>query len=998
VVTRLEPDEPRLSEKLEIILGQMATSRRLLVADLGEEDTAPLGCPYVTSAGFEPAQYLGQLRTQPLSALVDPTEENARPPLLYRLARISIVKGTTLSVLEFLAGRQRLTLRERMQLPTPDDSRLDAFEAANLIRLARGQAWPIGLPDTLRRKVGQRSASVLAALAHRKQDAPGPPAGARLEILLMETIDTVAHRADAWMTGLAYRHLIDRRRAGETGLRAGWYGLLEGARPGAATGTAPGYLQAPSLAQATTAALLRAAHRRFRSTDAFAIDLSSQRVRRALLLLALLQRGMSPAQAIGLRAERLLHDRDRPDLILALRDGFPVVDPQSRERITRRSVDGLAFLDSALDTMRPGDRTLLREVQARLRDELDALADLVLCEATHLRASGQPVAANAWLAVLGGEPVPGEPTFIRTRRSGHGSSHRVVVAFDPVRVATVGPAGPARALVEPSLAAAAEAALPQTASAAVEMVVGGADGAEPRRVRLRLGADLGMVPLDLVVGGESEIAVRARHALVRRWRRHPATRARLGPLPDGPLATVLARTRPVTLDLGIGQMPVRTLLERAAQLRRLTGDGRPLEATDLAAAASPERALTDQMLLAALRPGRAELRRRAQRLTAALTARGAALRSAVSTVLVRARNHQRLIAAGSDEATLAASLVDLEAARDELDVALLGATEYAEPGALRLFGTLELSTAPQVFEAEFGRLGERLDSRAAGLAAALAETAALPAAGAEAQLQTSRLTEALRGAVAGDALPVLPPVTLVPATTPLLQPARGVGAVLGDWTGVRERVRLAQQAAGRIGGYRAHAFSPAATDDETGDPTADSRDEPDAPRSRLFGAVLARPATVAQAEEFVGIVADEWAEVRPSRRHQTGVAINYDSPQSEPPHCLLLCEPPTETAPEWTSESAADMVTEAIKWMTIRALPAAERRLPGPLLPFANQVTAKPTDRGLRRRLPIRRFRRPLDLLASFPDGAMVVLDDGEPVGPAGIGLREIAGYVPEED
>jgi hypothetical protein len=92
------------------------------------------------------------------------------------------------------------------------------------------------------------------------------------------------------------------------------------------------------------------------------------------------------------------------------------------------------------------------------------------------------------------------------------------------------------------------------------------------------------------------------------------------------------------------------------------------------------------------------------------------------------------------------------------------------------------------------------------------------------------------------------------------------------------------------------------------------------------------------------------------------------------------------------------MVGHAIRWMMIRALPAYERRLPGPLLPFANQVTAKPTAAGLRRQIPIRRFRRPLDLLSSFADGALVVFDDGDPVGRSGIGLREITGYVAEED
>ena len=63
---------------------------------------------------------------------------------------------------------------------------------------------------------------------------------------------------------------------------------------------------------------------------------------------------------------------------------------------------------------------------------------------------------------------------------------------------------------------------------------------------------------------------------------------------------------------------------------------------------------------------------------------------------------------------------------------------------------------------------------------------------------------------------------------------------------------------------------------------------------------------------FVGTVTDEWAEVRPSRRQQTGVAINYDAPQSEPPQCLLLCEPPVEPSTDWTPESAAEMVGHAI--------------------------------------------------------------------------------------
>lgn len=998
VVTRIEPNEPRLADKLEAIFRQLPTSRRLLVAGLGQRDAAPLGCGYVVGPGYEPEEYLSALRTEPLSALVDPTAADARPPLLYRLARISIVKGTILSIEEFLSGRARLTLRERMNLPRPDDDRLDAFELNNLVRLARKQQWPLGLPNKLRDAIGARATTTVAALEHLEQVARRPNGRAQLEVLLMETIDVVAHRADAWMSGLAHRHLIGRRRAGEDGLRGGWYGFLSNPQADVSTGSATGHFQAPSMAQAASAALLRAAHQRFPSNGAFAIDLSSRRVRHALRLLALLQRGMSPARAVGLRAERRLHERKRADLVLALRDNLPIRDPDSRARLELRALDGVALIDSSLEFVpKAADRALLTDLQQELRDLLDALADLIMCEATHLRASGQPTAANAWLAVLNGEPVPGEPTFIRTIRSGQGSSHRIIVTFEPVGVADVVSPSP-RALAEPALAAAAGVLLPQAAKAVLDVVVAAADGAAPQRIRLRLGADLGLSPLDLAIGGESELAVRARHALLRRWREDPATSARLGPLPASGLGTFLARTRPVSLDLGVGPGPVRTLLDRAAELRRLLGEGRPLEATDLSAAASPARPLDSPSQVQALRPARAELRRRANRLRAAATAAASALRAAVSTALIRARNHQRLIEAEADEAALAASLAELEVARSQLDAALATASRFAEAGALRLFGTLELAATADTFEAEYDRLGARLEGRAAALAAALADTEAHPATGSEAALQVARLAEALSDALDGRVLTILPPIARVPATTPLLQEAAGLGAVLGDWGDVRQSVGRAVRTATQLGGYRAFRYSPSATDDETGDPTADSRDETIAPRTRLLGAIVARPSSLDEPELYVGTVADEWAEIRPSRRQQTGVAINYDAPQSEPPHCLLLCEPPTEPSPEWTPEAAAEMVGHAIRWMMIRALPAHQRRLPGPLLPFANQVTFKLVRRALVPRIPIRRFRRPLDLLSSFADGALVVFDDGDPVGRSGIGLREITGYVAEED
>jgi len=141
---------------------------------------------------------------------------------------------------------------------------------------------------------------------------------------------------------------------------------------------------------------------------------------------------MSPAHAIGLRAERGCTTAAGTTSSSPLRDNLPLRDPESNERVWLRALDGFALIDSPLPFVtRPADRTMLTELQDQLRDDLDALADLVMCEATHCgwwpAHGGERLARRAQR-----EPVPGEPTFIRTLRSGQGSSHRTIMAFAPV--------------------------------------------------------------------------------------------------------------------------------------------------------------------------------------------------------------------------------------------------------------------------------------------------------------------------------------------------------------------------------------------------------------------------------------------------------------------------------------------------------------------------------------------------------------------------------------
>ena len=97
------------------------------------------------------------------------------------------------------------------------------------------------------------------------------------QALIAETLDLVTYRFDAWATSLAARRLARLRRSTPNGIRLGGYGWVEDLRrqaplqevsPLPANTTGPlyrseankGYVQAPSLTHAATAAVLRSGY------------------------------------------------------------------------------------------------------------------------------------------------------------------------------------------------------------------------------------------------------------------------------------------------------------------------------------------------------------------------------------------------------------------------------------------------------------------------------------------------------------------------------------------------------------------------------------------------------------------------------------------------------------------------------------------------------------------------------------------------------------------
>jgi len=309
---------------------------------------------------------------------------------------------------------------------------------------------------------------------------------ARLERVLVEHLDCCAYRLDAWRLGLATERLFALRypagKPAVTGLHIGAFGWLEEVRPRAVQPTpvtltgelaqvftppgAPplvhdpanqGYVHAPSLTHATTAALLRTGYLANASPanpDTLAVNLSSERVRTALTFLDGIRAGQSLGALLGYRLERGLHDRhavaETDALIAGLRQAFPLVagkapgtapppDTPIESLEARNVVDGLALVRhvtrtgpatypfglSGLPTATADQAAAINaEVQALVQIQ-DALADLAVAEGVHQAVLGNPDRAAAGMDAYTKTGFPPDPDVVRTPRTGRRLNQRV---------------------------------------------------------------------------------------------------------------------------------------------------------------------------------------------------------------------------------------------------------------------------------------------------------------------------------------------------------------------------------------------------------------------------------------------------------------------------------------------------------------------------------------------------------------------------------------------
>jgi hypothetical protein len=482
-----------------------------------------------------------------------------------------------------------------------------------------------------------------------------------------EHLDTLTYRLDAWQTGLFDVRLKKMRTAAATvppgtatqpappgqpnatgnqgstrkqGVYLGAYGWLEQVKPTAkqkvAADSLPaalqpadkgpvyqyagngGLVQAPSLNHASAAAILRSGyltHATVGAPDMMSVNLSSQRVRMAMLIMEGIRNGQTLNALLGYQLERALHDRASAnsslaklnDYIYQLRDAFPIqqnlVQQQggpAQETIPANDVvDGLKLAETTLAfpygatgdiTGASTDEQAAIEAEVEnLDDTLDAVKDLLTVESVYQLTLGNYDRASATVNALQNGDLPPVLDSIDTPRGSQFSfTNRVTLQFantDPgSAAANPWPAVPmtARAKMETGMNSWLGSLLGDPASivAQLSQIDAGGNNVNTQMITLD---QLGIQPIDLVYISETDLSSGAPRSgqesrtgvseLESRW----AYVYRKNNSLDDSVAINIAFLQPQGLA---GKRPLGTLLPLLRTVKSMITDSRYLSALD----------------------------------------------------------------------------------------------------------------------------------------------------------------------------------------------------------------------------------------------------------------------------------------------------------------------------------------------------------------------------------------------------------------------------------
>ena len=762
----------------------------------------------------------------------------------------------------------------------------------------------------------------------------------KLERLMSGTLDLCSHRLDAWITSFATKRLAEMRKTTPGGVLFGGYGWVMNLNPAEAQtkvtvpgetepviqlANNPGFTHAPSLTQASTAAILRSAHLTHAAAvqqnqnDPLAIDLSSERVRLATWLLDGVRQGQPLGALLGYRFERRLQEASLAEFIFPFRELAPLVarklDPAATGPVeavaANNVVDGLILLrrwQNARSTNPPqwtkdtipfgqvvGQQQIklppvgdpkFNDLQAELgvlADSVDAVSDALMAEGMYQMVRGNPLrAATTVESIAGGETPPPELEVAQTPRTGIAITHRLVTLFSGKPTLSADWAGSEnsfRGKGEPHLNAWAAKLLGKPAN--VRCVVERLEtdtGKVLESKELRLN-QLRLAPLDLLYaieggpeGVQGEIEQRILYTMMR--------------MPDGfAPGSVLRVSRDRKADFKNNELGFGEFSELLRTARKLLTGVRGIDANDLNL---PERNVDPNVDVAEL----------TQRATAGATALSDTSKKLTTQLATP-------------------DTVDLEALRDSIllsaSFGIAGAVPISPAGNSAADRELLLIQARSI-QKELAQRSEQLK--------AITETGTREAA-------IARLR-----AIFGKAFVVLPRFKIANATE--LKSALADSTKIQDGDPFAAITWFQRMARVRDGVSRFNAVLNYSEILKTGEKLKLNLAQlPFAKNDRWVGLPLqagqsmpagklslvaqSSAATIDVSQSLAGLLIDEWVEVVPSASEITGIALQYDQPNAAPPQTILLAVPPEVGLP-WTVGSLQQVLLETLDLARIRAV------------------------------------------------------------------------------
>lgn len=511
--------------------------------------------------------------------------------LLYMLLRHSVQLAQSNSATGLLLSNQQI--KQKKEFHDPDFLHVQEFDSGkskfehlyNPNQAITGNASEalishIYKPDILSGMLEVRPLKETLEAIEQLENVPT----ARLERLLVEHLDCCSYRLDSWKTGLVQHKLMEYRNSDtqeqtDKGLYLGAYGWLLDVRPkkealqkvtlsqeDASIFTPSGedifedpsnlgYIHAPSVDQASAAAILRNAYdsNSGEGKNPFSVNLTSERVRLALSFLEGIRNGQSLSALLGYQFERGLHDKydtsgiEADKFIYPLRMAFPLVserlkstkttdqdkdealeannsDTNEIEAIEARNViDGLKliqhFQDSdtkeypfglpskyKLPSATSNEAEAIKTEVERLVDINDAIADLVMSEQVYQAVKGNFERAAGVADAFGKGTYPPEMEIVNTPRTGLALTHKLAIHFNPEASNTVSPNSvpfhTTRSKTEPGINEWLTSILPNPEK--VQCKVRYQEPGEPEQELLVSQKDLKLQPIDLLYSANFE--------------------------------------------------------------------------------------------------------------------------------------------------------------------------------------------------------------------------------------------------------------------------------------------------------------------------------------------------------------------------------------------------------------------------------------------------------------------------------------------------------------